>query len=102
MKSRCSFAAAVSPAPEAISCGGQSEILTSIPETLHLSIKIYEAYAEANIHWGICVCDLSVQFRAIPGDSPDLFGKLRTRSFQGLAYDSRRRVVANSADVGNG
>src|ERR1700722_14733322 len=46
--------------------------------------------------------DLGVQFRARWRDSPDFLRKLRTRSFQGLAYDSRRRVVANAADVGNG
>src|ERR1700757_3177992 len=46
--------------------------------------------------------DLGVLFRARWRDSADFLGKLRTRSFQGLAYDSRGRVVANSADVGNG
>ena len=48
------------------------------------------------------VTDLGVQFVRSRRDSPDLLGKLRTRSFQGLAYDSRGSVVANSADVGNG
>src|SRR5258708_40257121 len=46
--------------------------------------------------------DLGVQFRALSRDSPDPLGKLRTRSFQGLAYDSRGGGVANSAEVGNG
>src|ERR1700737_4702171 len=45
---------------------------------------------------------LSFQFRALSRDSPDPLGKLRTRSFQGLAHNSRGGVVANSADVGNG
>src|SRR5713101_3217287 len=46
--------------------------------------------------------DLGVQYRALSRDSPDPLGKLRTRSFQGLAYDSRSGGVANSAEVGNG
>src|SRR6202047_2058835 len=46
--------------------------------------------------------DLGVQFRALSRDSPDRLGKLRTRSFQGLAYDSRGGGgVANSVEVGN-
>ena len=45
---------------------------------------------------------LDIQFRALSRDSADLLGKLRTRSFQCLAYDSRGSAVVNSADVGNG
>src|SRR5882672_6552473 len=46
--------------------------------------------------------DLGVQFRALSRDGPDPLGKLRTRSFQRLAYDScGGSGVANSAEVGN-
>jgi hypothetical protein len=46
--------------------------------------------------------DLGIQFRALSRDSADLQGKLRTRSFQDLAHDSRGGAVVNSADIGNG
>ena len=84
----------------------ESETTISIPETLNLSIKITDGRcADANTFVEGTKGDLTelgVQFRARCRDSPDFLRKLRTRSLQGLAYDSRRRVVANAADVGNG
>lgn len=83
-----------------------SEITISIPETLNLSIKILTVAAFRQIYLWIeqtgDLTDVGVQLLARWRDSPDFLRKLRTRSFQGLAYDSRRHVVANSTDVRNG